>query len=450
MLNKKTKVKGEILHIEDNGLGCMQVKKDKVYVKQVLVGELVEATITKKIKDGYIADLLKVVKPSSIRTKVKCQYFTRCGSCSYLHMLYPFELKMKTDQVKKLVEQYRLPLQVSNCEGMKEPYAYRNKLILSFGKNRKNEVVSGFYEPYSHKLVNIGSCLLHDKKTNDLFTHMKECVKKCRIDVYDEATKRGFLKHIQVRENQKGEFLVTIVVADTEFKGKKKFLDMLLDGHPEIVSVVQNINNRHTVVVLGNQEIVMYGKGYIEDTLCGLTFRISSKSFYQINHEQCEKLYTKALSMLKLKGNETVVDTYSGIGTISLLLAKQAKKVYGVEINGQAVKDANVNKELNDIKNVEFVCSDSGEYMQRLARVKQPIDVVVMDPARDGADKNFIDALLSLKPKHILYISCNPETQMRDIKQMSRAYGCKRVELFDMFPRTSHVESVVLLTRQKP
>lgn len=448
MLNKKAKVKGEILAIEDNGLGFMQVHKDKVYVKQVLVGEVVEAIITKKIKEGYIADVVKVIKPSSIRTKVKCPYFTRCGSCNYLHMLYPFELKLKTEQVKGLVEQYHLPMQVHNCEGMKEPYAYRNKLILSFGKSRKNEVVSGFYEPYSHKLVNIANCLLHDKKSNDLIAHIKDCVKKCRIDVYDEATKRGFLKHVQLRENQKGEFLVTIVVADKEFKGKKKFIDMLLDGHSEIVSIVQNINNRHTVVVLGNEEVVLYGKGYIEDTLCGLTFRISSKSFYQINHEQCEKLYTKALSMLKLNGTETVVDTYSGIGTISLLLAKQAKKVYGVEINAQAVKDANVNKEINGIQNVDFVCSDSGEYMQRLARVKQAIDVVVMDPARDGADKNFIDALLTLKPKHILYISCNPETQMRDIKQLNRVYNCKTVELFDMFPRTNHVESVVLMTRK--
>lgn len=448
MLKKKQKINGEIELVQSNGLGVLTYQKNKVFVKYVLQGEQVEVIITRKLKEGYLAELLRVVKPSSIRTKVKCPYFQKCGSCNYLHMLYPFELKQKTQEIKQLVSQNRLKLNVHNCEGMDVPYGYRNKLILSFSKNRKNEMVAGFYEPFTHHIVNIDNCLLHDKETNKLIKDLKMIVKKCRLDIYDENTKYGFLRHILVRENQEKKFMVTLVTATKEFRGKKKFVQELLKVNENVETIVQNINSRQTSVVLGDEEVNIYGRGIIYDELNGHKFKISSKSFYQINHSQCEKLYDKALSLLKLNGDETVVDTYCGIGTITLSVASKVKKVIGVELNENAVRDANVNRELNDINNVEFVNDDAGNYMQKLAYKKTKVDVVIMDPARDGSDEKFLDSLLKLQPKQIVYISCNPETQMRDLKHLSKQYNFKDIYLYDMFPRTTHVESVVLLTRK--
>jgi len=449
MLNKKQKIKGEIELVQSNGLAVFTYQKNKVFVKYVLQGEQVEVIITKKLKEGYLAELLRVIQPSSIRTKVKCPYFQKCGSCNYLHMLYPFELKQKTQEIKQLVNKNRLKLNVHNCEGMDVPYGYRNKLILSFAKNRKNEMIAGFYEPFSHHIVNIDKCLLHDEKTNKLIVDLKQIVKKCRLDIYDENKKLGFLRHILVRENQEKKFMVTLVTATKEFKGKKKFIQELLKVNEDVEVIVQNVNSRQTSVVLGDEEISIYGKGVIYDKLNDHKFKISSKSFYQINHQQCEKLYDKALSLLKLNGNETVVDTYCGIGTITLSIASKVKKVIGVEINENAIRDANINKDINDIHNVEFISDDAGNYMQKLAYKKMKIDVVIMDPTRDGSDEKFLDALLKLQPKQVLYISCNPETQMRDLKYLAKQYQFKNLYLYDMFPRTAHVESVVLLSRSK-
>ncbi|MDF9824201.1 23S rRNA (uracil1939-C5)-methyltransferase [Breznakia sp. PF5-3] len=447
MLRKDQMVNGEIEAIQPNGLGVFMYKKDKLFMKYVLKGEKVSGKVVKKIRDGYLAELVQVQKPSSIRTKVKCSYFQKCGSCNYLHMLYPFELKQKTEAVKQLANKGKININVHNCEGLEEPYAYRNKLALTFTKNRKNDVIAGFYEPLSHKVVNIDKCLLHDDATNTLIKDIKEVVKKCRLDIYDENKRTGFLRHVLVRENTDKKFMVTFITAEKEFKGKKKFLQELLNRNEHIEAVVQNINNRNTSVLLGNQEYVLYGKGYFYDTLCGLTFKISPKSFYQINHEQCEKLYDKALSLLDLKGDEVIVDTYCGIGTISLLAAQKAKRVMAVEVNKDAIKDANINRECNHIDNIEFFAQDAGAFMQKLASEKTMVDVVIIDPARDGCDENFLQALTKLKPKKIVYISCNPETQVRDLKYLSRQYTYKDMYLFDMFPKTSHVESVVLMTR---
>ena len=448
MLNKKQKIEGKIELVQSNGLGVFTYQKNRVFVKYVLQGEQVEVVITRKLKEGYLAELLKVIKPSSIRTKIKCSYFQKCGSCNYLHMLYPFELKQKTQEIKQLVKKNRLNLNVHNCEGMENPYGYRNKLILSFSKNRKNEMIAGFYEPFTHHIVNIDKCLLHDDETNQLIKDLKQIVKKCRLDIYDENKKMGFLRHILVRENQEKKFMITLVSATKEFRGKKKFIQELLKVNDNVETIVQNINNRQTSVVLGDEEIMVYGKGVIDDELNKYKFKLSSKSFYQINHHQCEKLYNKALSLLKLTGNEVVIDTYCGIGTITLSIASKVGKVIGVEINENAIKDAMINKERNHIHNVEFVNDDAGHYMQKLAYKKTKVDVVIMDPARDGSDTVFLDALIKLQPKQVVYISCNPETQMRDLKYLAKCYQFKDVYLYDMFPRTTHVESVVLLLRK--
>lgn len=448
MLHKKQKISGTIEEVLPNGLGVFKYKKDKVFVKYTLSGEQVMVSVTKKIKEGYFAELVNVVKASSIRKKVSCSYFQKCGSCNYLHMLYPFELKQKTTAIKTMVTQKRMKLTVHNCEGMKVPYGYRNKLILSFSTNPKHEMVAGFYEALSHRIVNIDKCLLHDEETNQLLRDIKQVVRKCRLSIYDETSKTGFLRHVLVRENTAKKFMVVLVSATKEFRGKKTFLQTLLKQNPNIETVVQNVNARKTSVVLGDEEYGLYGKGYIEDMLCGLQFKLSAKSFYQINHSQCEKLYSKAMELLDLRGDELVVDAYCGIGTISLLAAQKAKKVIGVEINQGAIWDANRNKEQNNLDNVEFIAEDAGSYLQRLSNKKQRVDVVIMDPARDGSDETFLQALLALKPQKIIYISCNPETQLRDLKYLMKHYHAKDMYLYDMFPRTNNVESVVLLKRR--
>lgn len=449
-MKKKEIINGKIERIEANGLGFFRYQGNEIYVKHVLVGEEVSVRIQKQIRYGYIAELLQVKKPSSIRCKVKCPHFNKCGSCNYLYMLYPFELKSKTEVLQTLTNRSRLKMNVQPIVGMKEPYAYRNKLIISFGLSSKNEVLAGFYEALTHKIVHIESCLLHDEETNKLMKDIIQIVKKSRIMIYDEDRQTGFLRHIVIRENKQKQFMIGIVCTGKEFIGKKNFVKALVDKNPNIVSVIQNVNKRKTSVVLGDEEYVLYGKNYIEDTFDDLKFRISLKSFYQINQQQCLHLYQKAIDLLQLQGNEIVVDTYCGIGTITLYAAKYAKFVYGVEVNPKAIENAIENKRLNNTLNVDFVCEDAGVYMQSLARQKKHVDVLIVDPAREGADDTFLQAVLKLKPKKIVYISCNPETQMRDLKVLKQMYYFKDIHSFDMFPRTSHIESVVLMTSRSP
>ncbi|MFV0381205.1 MAG: 23S rRNA (uracil(1939)-C(5))-methyltransferase RlmD [Breznakia sp.] len=448
MLNKRQRVKGIVEQVLDNGLGMFLYQRNKIFVKHALVNEQVEVQITKKLKEGYLGELVRVVKSSSIRSKVKCPFYTKCGGCSYLHMLYPFELKAKTEVVKAMVQKERMKLKVHNCVGMKEPEAYRNKLVLSFGVHPRNGLVAGFYEQGSHHIIHVDYCMMHNKQANEVIKKVKEILRKCRIEVFDEQNQTGFLRHMVIRQGfSTKEMMLTFVCSKKEFRGKKNFLQAILRQFPEVTTIVQNINTRNTSIVLGDEEIILYGKGNIQDTLCDLRFQMSATSFYQINAEQCEKLYNKALTLAKISCEDVVVDTYCGIGTISLLVAKQAKHVYGVEINPVAIQNANINKHLNKISNVNFICEDAPTYMQQLANENRRIDVLIMDPTRDGSNEDFLQAVQQLKPKKIVYISCNPETQLRDMKFLRSNYTCEEIFLFDMFPRTTHVETVVLMSK---
>ena len=333
---------------------------------------------------------------------------------------------------------------------MENPYDYRNKVQSTFASYNKGELISGFYQEYTHTVIPIDRCIIQDPKADEILVTIRELAKKYKIRTYHEDTKRGFLRHVLIRTGFKsGQVMVVFVVADKIFPSKSKIVKELIQKHPEIKTILMNINNRSTSVVLGEQEHVLYGKGVIEDTLCSLTFQISAKSFYQINPVQTEKLYNKAIEFADLKGNETVLDAYSGIGTISLIASKNAKEVIGVELNKDAVKNAIVNSKINKIRNARFYQADAGDFMVELAKDNYKIDTVFMDPPRDGSDEKFLSSVIKLAPRQVIYVSCNPVTQARDLDYLTkRGYKVEKIQPVDLFPQPYHVETVVKLSKR--
>lgn len=334
--------------------------------------------------------------------------------------------------------------------GMEEPYHYRNKVHAVFGLDRKNNPISGIYKEGTHRILPVDSCLIEDQKADEIIVTIRSMLRSFKIRVFDEDTGYGLLRHVLIRRGfTTGEILVVLVTASPVFPSKNNFVKALREKHPEITTIVQNINGRSTSMVLGDKEHVLYGKGYIEDVLCGLRFRISSRSFYQINSAQTEKLYAKAMELAELTGNETVLDAYCGIGTIGLIASKHAGKVIGVELNQDAVRDAVQNAKKNGITNAQFFCNDAGRFMSHMAARGESADVVFMDPPRSGSTEEFIDAVALMQPKRVVYISCGPDTLARDLKIFAKhGYRAKEAWPVDLFGWTGHVETVVGLHRK--
>ena len=379
---------------------------------------------------------------------MKCLIERKCGSCKYINVEYNQQLEIKTNYCKDLLKNNNLNMyKVEKIKGMQYPYEYRNKIIVAF--NQKYEF--GFYEENSHRIIPYNRCLLHEEVSDLIIKKIQSLLKRYRVSIYDEKRQRGLLRHVLIRRAiVKDQTMIVLVCNDNVFKGSKNFCNELVKSFPSIKTVVLNVNKRKTSIVLGNEEKVLYGKGFIVDELCGLTFKISPKSFYQINHEQCQALYNKAIDLLELKGNEIVIDAYCGIGTIGMVAAKKAKEVIGVELNQDAIKDANNNARMNKIENIKFVNDDASNFMVELAKTKQRVDCVIMDPPRSGSTKEFMDAIKILNPKKVVYVSCDPTTQVRDIKYFSKlGYHGNVLYPFDMFPHTIHTETVCLLTREK-
>ena len=375
-----------------------------------------------------------------------CKYYKKCGGCSYINKTNEEQLKIKQNYVDKLLSSHG---NVRKIVGMENPFYYRNKVHAVFGRNRKGEVIKGIYEAKSHKIIDIDNCLIENGKSDEIINDIKGLLKSFKIKTYDEDTGYGLLRHVLIRNGHiTGEIMVILVLSSPIFPSKNNFVKAIRKLHPEITTVVLNVNDKKTSMVLGDRNIVIYGKGYIEDVLCGIRYRISPQSFYQINSIQTEKLYKKAIELANLKGKERVIDAYSGIGTIGMTASKKAKEVLCVELNRQAVKDSIENAKSNGIKNVRFVCDDAGKFMVKMAENNEEVDVVFMDPPRSGSDKNFILSVAKLKPKKVVYISCNPETLERDLKMFEKN-GYKMMEAcpFDMFPFTESIEAVCLLTR---
>lgn len=399
--------------------------------------------------------------------QITCPYAKKCGGCEYQGMEYERQLKEKQAQVKKYVGGY---CKVRPILGMENPYHYRNKVHAVFdivkkggvpkssrgkGGSRKEllpgTIISGVYAAGTHEVVPIDSCLIEDETADAIIRDIRGLMRSFKIKTYDEDTGYGLLRHVLVRRGfHSGEVMVVLVLGDPILPSKNNFVKALRRLHPEITTMILNVNSKKTSMVLGERNIVLYGKGYIEDELCGRTFRISPHSFYQVNPVQTELLYQKAVEYAGLTGKERIVDAYCGIGTIGLIAADQAREGIGVELNPDAVRDAITNAKRNGIRNIRFYQGDAGEFMTEMAAKKEKADVLFMDPPRSGSDEAFLSSAVKLSPKRIVYISCNPETLGRDLGYLTKhGYRAAECQPVDLFPWTGHVECVCLMTRKE-
>ena len=379
--------------------------------------------------------------------KSMCPVMRQCGGCQMLDMPYAEQLKTKRKRLETLLKGI---CPVKDMIGMEDPFYYRNKVHAVFDRDRRGNIISGIYQENTHNVVPVEKCMIEDQKADEIIGTIRGMLKSFKIRTFDEDTGYGLLRHVLIRRGfESGEIMVVLVTASPVFPSKNNFVKALREKHPEITTIVQNINGRGTSMVLGEKEHVLYGKGYIVDTLCGCSFRISSRSFYQVNPAQTEKLYTKALELAGLTGKETVVDAYCGIGTIGIIASKKAGNVIGVELNQDAVRDAINNAKMNQISNIRFFCNDAGRFLVNMAEAGEKADVVIMDPPRSGSTEEFMDSIAKMGAKKVVYVSCNPETLARDLAYMKKlGYKAKEAVGFDMFPATEHVETVVLLSRE--
>lgn len=429
--------------LTNDGKGIAQWEGKQLEVAHLLPGETAEVNVSTR-GQRVNTELKRVITPSKDRVKPPCPHFYECGGCQLQHMNEHAQMRFKQETIDTLMKPFGKPEAILT---MDHSYDYRNKSHTTFGLNRNRQVIGGLYAQNTHQIIPMERCLIHDPKADEIGQTIKGMMKSFKIQPYNEDTGRGFLRHVLVKVGKvSGEIMVVLVAVSPIFKGKNNFVKALRKAHPEISTILLNVNNRDTSMVLGNQEKVLFGKGTITDTLCGLKFDISAKSFYQINPIQTEKLYTKAIEMADLTGKETVVDAYCGIGTIGLIASRKAGKVIGVELNKDAVRDAIHNSKRNGVKNARFYQDDAGEFMVQMAANGEKADVVIMDPPRNGSDEVFLSSVVKLQPKRVVYVSCNPVTQARDLKYLVKnGYAVEGIQPVDMFPKTVHVEAVTKL-----
>lgn len=377
----------------------------------------------------------------------KCTVSKKCGSCQYQGISYKEQLAVKQKKMNKLLKKFA---NVKPIIGMENPFYYRNKVHAVFDRDRKGNIICGTYEAKTHKVVPVEECLIEDKISQEIIRTIRDMLKSFKIKTYDEDTGYGLLRHVLVRRGfSTGEIMVVLVAASPIFPSKNNFVKALRKKYPQITTVVLNVNDKKTSMVLGERDIVLYGKGFIRDNLCGCSFRISPQSFYQVNPVQTEILYKTAIEYAGLGRKETVIDAYCGIGTIGLVAAGKAKNVIGVELNPDAVHDAKINARENKITNTRFYQGDGGEFMEKMAEEGERADVVFMDPPRTGSDKKFMSSVIKLAPSRIVYISCGPESLARDLEYFTEhGYTVRKIQPVDMFSFTDHCENVVLLRRK--
>ncbi|MDY3889050.1 MAG: 23S rRNA (uracil(1939)-C(5))-methyltransferase RlmD [Agathobacter sp.] len=377
-----------------------------------------------------------------------CPYHKKCGGCNYQGVPYEKQLEEKQKEMEKLLGAYG---KVSPIVGMENPTHYRHKVNATFQCIKGGKIISGVYREGTHQVVDITSCAIEDEKADEVIQEIKSLLRSFRIRVYDEDTGYGLLRHVLIRKSfATGEMMVVLVLASPILPSKNNFVKALRKKFPEISTVVINVNDRKTSMVLGTRNITVYGKGYLTDELCGYRFRISPTAFYQINPKQTEKLYKKAIDCAALTGKETVIDAYCGTGTIGIIASGKAGNVIGVELNKEAVQDAVGNAKGNGVKNIRFFQEDAGDFMVRMASKGEKADVVIMDPPRTGSTETFLKSVVTLGPEKVVYVSCGPDTLARDLKYLTkRGYHVEEITPFDLFPFTKHVECVVLMTRKE-
>lgn len=440
-------VKGKCIDISFEGKGVVKLSYGVVFVDGLFPGEEAEIEIQYKRAGNYFGKVHRLISKSKDRIQPLCGVCTACGGCQFQQLSYDAQLEYKRKLVSDSFKRYfKEDLDVKPTIGMDNPYYYRNKIQIPVGRDPHGHIVTGFYKNGTHKIIPIEKCYIEDERATKIVSVIKDLIKEFKYQPYDEDTRHGLFRHLLIRTSYHyDEVMVTIVTNQDEFRGKNNFVKELIKRCPNVKCVVQNINTRDTNVILGEKERVLFGKGSIKDSILGVDFLISSKSFFQINPVQVEKLYQTAIDLAKLNKNDTVLDAYCGIGTISLISSKFCKEIVGVEIIKDAVFDAKNNAKLNNIDNCKFICDDAGLLMEKYASENKKFDCVFVDPPRKGLDDKFINSLLKCEPSRIIYVSCNPDTLARDVSILNKKYIIKCIQPVDMFPMTKHVETVVSL-----
>ena len=428
------------------GLGIARVNGAVVFVPHAVRGEEIDLRITKVMKTSCAGEIVKIHNPSPERMEPECPYAGKCGGCAYRHLTYPEELWAKRQRVQDALTRIGgLDLTVEEILGAKNPEHYRNKSQYPVGADGS----IGFFQARTHKVVPIRRCLIQTEAADRTAQAVGEWMRRYKISAYDETTGKGLVRHVCVRVNRKGESLCCVVVNGNKVPREPELAAYVTAAVPHTVGVLLNSNTRRGNVVLGDKYRTLFGRNYLMDTLCGLEFKLSMPSFYQVNRDQAEVLYGKALEFAGLTGNETVLDLYCGIGTITLCLAKAAKRVIGAEIVPPAIRDAKENALRNHIENAEFFCGDAADIAAKLESDGLRPDVVTVDPPRKGLAPEVIASVAAMGPEKVVYVSCDPATLGRDVKIFREfGYEAKRAAAVDMFPGTAHVETVVLLSRE--
>ena len=380
-----------------------------------------------------------------MENEIKCPIYKKCNGCQLMNLDYSSQLALKQKTVKTLLGKFD---HVNRIIGMENPYHYRNKVqaVMAFDTRRKT-AYTGLYQSTTGKIVPSKECLIEDELLHKITATVLRLCKRMGIPVCDYKGK-GFLKSVSLRYAfSTGDVMLTLIATSDKFPQSDDFVSRIRTAHPEIKTIVLNINPKGEPLTFGDKDIVLFGDGFITDILCGKTFKISPKSFYQINPVGTEILYSKAIEYASLTGEETVIDAYCGIGTIGISASDKIKRLIGIEQNPDAVRDAVENAKLNDVKNAEFFCGECGDILQKIEKSGLLADVVFMDPARAGADKKFLNALCNLSPERIVYISCNPETCARDLNILTKKYRVTKIQPVDMFPMTKHIETIISLSK---
>ncbi|MGO3496596.1 MAG: 23S rRNA (uracil(1939)-C(5))-methyltransferase RlmD [Staphylococcus equorum] len=450
-IQKNEVIEGKVIDLTHEGHGVVKLDRYPIFVPNALINETIEFKVIKVKKNFAIGKLLEIKKESEERVEPPCVYYHKCGGCQLQHMTYQAQLNMKKEQVVNLFHRkadFKDTI-IHDTIGMDNPWFYRNKSQVPVGKNNENKVITGFYRQRSHDIIDMDECLIQDNMHQDVLNQLKLWFNELNISIYNERKKQGLMRHVVIRTGHHSrELMVVFVTNGKKFKQSDVLTEKLVAAFPEIVSVKHNVNDTHSNVIMGETSYTLYGKDEIQDTLSDVTFKISDQSFYQINSIQTEKLYQRAIEYAELKGEETILDTYSGIGTIGLYMAPKAQHVYGVEIVPEAIADAKQNATLNQFENTTFVCGKAEEVILKWKAQGIKPDVVMVDPPRKGCDETFLETLLELNPRKIVYISCNPSTQQRDAQQLAQRYKLTQITPVDMFPHTTHVETVAQFERR--
>lgn len=445
------KNKEYIVDIIDNGFegeGIAKIEGYTIFIPNAIKGERIKILIVKVLTSHAFGKIVEIISPSKNRIKEDCTTYKRCGGCDLRHIEYKETLKMKQNAVQSLVNKtLKNNIQVQETLGMENPLYYRNKAQYPVGIDKNGNATIGVFANRTHEIIPIETCLIQNKTSQELAKFIINFINENKISTYNEHKQKGLIRHIVTKVGiRTGEVMCILVINGKNIPKEKELVHTIINNFPQVKTIVKNINMKNTNVILGNENINLYGDGYITDVLGEYTFKISPHSFYQVNPIQAEKLYKIGVEAANITNNDIVFDLYCGIGTISLFMAQYAKKVYGIEIVEEAIKDAKENAKLNNIKNAEFIAGDVEKILDKLINKDKIIpDIVMIDPPRKGMDAQSVENILKIEPKKLVYISCNPATLIRDLQKLEEKYEIKMIKPVDMFPFSKHIECIAVL-----